>query len=198
MIPKSGNRFSEKRSCSNKELERDDDWKKNHPALGDRPNAGSRDMFGVRQLRQCVGFLAALMRCRASPLVLAAALACGAAPAVGQTPIKFSLDGTIEGPEALFLFPEDKCYFRSEGPEVTIDEALPPLDPITRVASGAYELGFADFNGLIRYRDQHPTAPIKAIFVVYNKPPYGVVAGKTRGLTAPKPTENTSIGVQAG
>src|SRR5262249_23631886 len=32
MIPKSGNRFR-KRSCSNKELERDDDSKKSHPAL---------------------------------------------------------------------------------------------------------------------------------------------------------------------
>jgi NitT/TauT family transport system substrate-binding protein len=153
-------------------------------------------MFGVRQLRDCVDFLAALMRFRASPLVLAAAMAFSAAPAVGQTPVKFSLDGPIEGPEALFLFPQDKGYFRSEGLEVTIDEALSPLDPITRVASGAYELGFADFHGLIRYRDQHPTAPIKAIFVVYNKPPYAVVARKSRGITDPKQLENKKIGAQ--
>jgi len=154
-------------------------------------------MFGVRQLRYCVDFLAALMRCQTSPLVLAAAMAFCAAPAAGQTPIKFSLDGPIEGPEALFLFPQDKGYFRSEGLEVTIDEALSPLDPITRVASGAYELGFADFHGLIRYRDQHPTAPIKAIFVVYNKPPYAVVARKSRGITDPKQLENKKIGAQA-
>ena len=153
-------------------------------------------MFGVRQLRYCVDFLAALMRCQASPLVLAAAMAFCAAPAAGQTPIKFSLDGPIEGPEALFLFPQDKGYFRSEGLEVTIDEALSPLDPITRVASGAYELGFADFHGLIRYRDQHPTAPIKAIFAVYNKPPYAVVARKSRGITDPKQLENKKIGAQ--
>jgi len=153
-------------------------------------------MFGVRQLRYCVDFLAALMRCQTSPLVLAAAMAFCAAPAAGQTPIKFSLDGPIEGPEALFLFPQDKGYFRSEGLEVTIDEALSPLDPITRVASGAYELGFADFHGLIRYRDQHPTAPIKAIFAVYNKPPYAVVARKSRGITDPKQLENKKIGAQ--
>ena len=153
-------------------------------------------MFGVRQLRYCVDFLAALMRCQTSPLVLAAAMAFCAAPAAGQTPIKFSLDGPIEGPEALFLFPQDKGYFRSEGLEVTIDEAPSPLDPITRVASGAYELGFSDFHGLIRYRDQHPTAPIKAIFVVYNKPPYAVVARKSRGITDPKQLENKKIGAQ--
>jgi NitT/TauT family transport system substrate-binding protein len=137
------------------------------------------------------------MRCRASPPVLAAALVFGAAPVLGQTPIKFSLDGPIEGPEALFLFPQDKGYFRSEGLELTIDEAASALDPITRVASGAYELGFADFNGLIRYRDQHPTAPIKAIFVVYNKPPYSVVARKSRGITEPKQIEGKRIGAQA-
>ena len=34
MIPKSGHRFSEKRSCSDKKLERDDDSKKSHPAIG--------------------------------------------------------------------------------------------------------------------------------------------------------------------
>ena len=36
MIPKSGNRFSEKDHCSNKKLERDDDSKKSHPALGEK------------------------------------------------------------------------------------------------------------------------------------------------------------------
>jgi hypothetical protein len=35
VIPKSGNRFSEKDHAQNNNLERDDDSKKNHPALGD-------------------------------------------------------------------------------------------------------------------------------------------------------------------
>ena len=39
MIPKSGNRFSEKDHAQTKELERDDDSKKNHPALARRWNA---------------------------------------------------------------------------------------------------------------------------------------------------------------
>ena len=56
-------------------------------------------------------------------------------PAAAQTSIKFSLDGALEGPEALFLLPQDKGYFKSEGLDVTIDEAASPLEPITRVAS---------------------------------------------------------------
>jgi NitT/TauT family transport system substrate-binding protein len=121
-----------------------------------------------------------------------------AAPAAAQTALRFTLDGPVEGPEALFLLPQDKGYFKSEGLDVVIDEAVSPLDPLNRVASGGYELGFADFNGLIRYRDQHPSAPIKAIFIVYNKPPYAIVARKSRGIQEPKQLEQKKVGAPAG
>jgi NitT/TauT family transport system substrate-binding protein len=117
-----------------------------------------------------------------------------AEPAAAQTAIKFSLDGRAEGPEALILLPLDEGYFKSEGLDVVIDDAASPLDPVTRVASGSYDMGFADLNALIRYRDQHPTAPIKAVFVVYNKPPYAVVARKSRGISEPKQIEHKRVG----
>ena len=118
-------------------------------------------------------------------------------PALAQTRIKFTLDGPIEGPEALFLVPHDRGYFKTEGLDVTVDEALSPLDPILRVASGGYELGFADINALIKYRDQHPSAAIKAIYMVYNKPPYAIVARKSRGITEPRQLEGKKIGAPA-
>src|SRR4051812_2113000 len=108
------------------------------------------------------------------------------APARAQIPLKFSLDARAEGPAALFLVPQDKGYFRHEGLEVTIDDGTTPIEPITRVASGAYEMGFADINALIKYRDQNPSAPVKAVFMVYNKPPFAVVSRKSRGITEPK------------
>ena len=115
-------------------------------------------------------------------------------PAVAQTGIKFSLDGRLEGPEALVLLPQDKGYFKTEGLDVTVDDAASPLEPITRVASGSYDMAFADVNALIRYRDQNPSAPVKAVFIVYNKPPYAVVARKSRGITEPKQLENKKLG----
>jgi len=45
-----------------------------------------------------------------------------AGPALAQTSLKFSLDGRLEGPAALFLVPQDQGYFRHEGLDVTIDE----------------------------------------------------------------------------
>jgi NitT/TauT family transport system substrate-binding protein len=115
-------------------------------------------------------------------------------PAAAQTAVKFSLDGRIEGPEAPFFVPLDRGFFKAEGLEVTIDEAASPLDPINRVAAGSYDMGFADINALIKYRDQHPSAPIKAVFMVYNKPPYAIVSRKSRGITEPKHLENKKLG----
>ncbi|TMJ28714.1 MAG: ABC transporter substrate-binding protein [Alphaproteobacteria bacterium] len=121
-----------------------------------------------------------------------------AAPAAAQTGIRFTLDGPVEGPEALFLLPQDKGYFKSEGLDVVIDEAGSPIEPINRIVGGNYELGFADLNTLIRYRDQHPSAPIKAIFIVYNKPAYAIVARKSRGISDPKQLEHKKMGAPAG
>ncbi len=122
----------------------------------------------------------------------AAGLIAGAAQA--QTGIKFSLDEHLEGPAGLFLLPQDRGYFRSEGLDVTVEEGASALDPITRVASGGYELGFADINALIRYRDQNPAAPVKAVFMLFNKPPFAIVGRKSRGITDPKSLEDKKLG----
>jgi NitT/TauT family transport system substrate-binding protein len=127
-------------------------------------------------------------------LVAAAFVLVFASLAAAQTPIRFSLDGRLEGPEALALLPQDKGYFKSEGLDVTVDEAASPLEPITRVATGGYDIAFADINALIRYRDQHPSPPVKAVFMVYNKPPYAVVTRKSRGVTEPKQLEGKKLG----
>jgi NitT/TauT family transport system substrate-binding protein len=115
-------------------------------------------------------------------------------PASTQTAVKFSLDARPEGPAALFLVPQDRGYFRHEGLDVTIDDGATPIEPITRVASGGYEMGFADINALIKYRDQNPSAPVKAVFMVYNKPPFAIVARKSRGITEPKQLEGKKLG----
>jgi NitT/TauT family transport system substrate-binding protein len=121
-----------------------------------------------------------------------------AAPASTSTRIKFSLDGRIEGPSAPFLLPLERGYFKAAGLDVTIDEATAPLEPITRVASGNYDMGFADINTMIRYRDQNPAVPLKAVFMVYNKPPYAIVARKSRGITEPRQLENKKLGAPPG
>ena len=131
---------------------------------------------------------------RLAPLLAAALAVIAAWPAAAQTSIKFSLDGRLEGLAATFFLPQDRGYFKSEGLDVTVDEATTALEPITRVASGAYEMALADINTLIRYRDQHPSSPLKAVFMLYNKPPFAIVARRSRGITEPKQLEGKKLG----
>ncbi len=127
---------------------------------------------------------------------LGATIASG--PASAQTPIKFLLDFRFEGPAAPFLVPLDRGYYKAEGIEVTIDNANGSVEPIAKVASGVYDMGFADINALIRYRDQNPNAGVKAVFMVYNRPPFAVIGRKSRGVVKPKDLEGKKLGAPAG
>src|SRR4051794_14810079 len=127
-------------------------------------------------------------------LVLAAAPAFSLSTAAAQTPVKFSLDFKFEGPAAPFVVAIDKGYFKAEGLDVTIDTAGGSLEPINRVASGTYDMGFGDINSLIKFRDANAGTPIKAVFMVYNKPPFAIVGRKSRGVAAPKDLEGRKLG----
>jgi NitT/TauT family transport system substrate-binding protein len=126
--------------------------------------------------------------------LLAAASALAATAASAQTAIKFSLDFKFEGPAAPFVVAIDKGYFKAEGLDVTIDTAGGSLEPINRVASGTYDMGFGDINSLIKFRDANPAVPIKAVFMVYNKPAFSIVGRKSRGVSAPKDLEGKKLG----
>ena len=125
-------------------------------------------------------------------ILLIATLATGATAA--ETPIKFSLEFKFEGPSAPFLLPLDKGYYKTEGLNVAIDDAADSLESITRVASGNYDMGFADINALIKFRDANPKMPVKAVFMVYNRPPFAVIGRKSRGISAPKDLEGKKLG----
>ncbi len=79
-----------------------------------------------------------------------------ATTASAQTAVKFSLDWKFEGPAAPFTVAIDKGYFKAEGLDVTIDTAGGSLEPLNRVASGTYDMGFGDINSLIKFRDANP------------------------------------------
>jgi NitT/TauT family transport system substrate-binding protein len=114
--------------------------------------------------------------------------------APGPLTLRFSLDGRIEGPSALFLLPLDRGYYKQVGLAVTVEEADTAQDTITRVASGSHALGLADINAYIRFRDQNPSAPLQAVFMVYNRPPFAIVGRKSRGIDDPKSLEGKRLG----
>lgn len=118
-----------------------------------------------------------------------------ALPALAQTPIKFTLDWKFEGPAAGFLLALDKGYFAEEGLDVTIDSGNGSVEAIPRVATGAYQMGFGDINSVIKFLDEDPSQPIKAVMMVYEKPTFAVVGRKSLGVSEdPKSLEGKKLG----
>lgn len=139
-----------------------------------------------------------IMFSRASAAVIVALTAFASAGAAhAQTSVRFSLDFRLEGPQAAFLVGLDRGFYKAEGLDVTMDPATSSLEPITRIASGSHDIGFGDINSLIKFRDQNPGTPIKAVFMVYNRAPFAVVARKSRGITRPADLEGKKLGAPA-
>ena len=126
---------------------------------------------------------------------LAAAAALGSAHAQ-TTPIKFQLDWRFEGPSALFLTPVAKGYFKDAKLDVTVDAGNGSGGTVTRVASGAYDLGFADLAALMEFHANNPDAPNKpvAIMMVYNDTPASVMALKKSGIKTPADLNGKKLG----
>ncbi|MDP8920815.1 MAG: ABC transporter substrate-binding protein, partial [Pseudomonadota bacterium] len=116
-------------------------------------------------------------------LLAGAAALLASASAQAQTPVRFSLDWRWEGPAAPFAVALDKDYFKAEGLDVTIDPAAGSREPISRVASGTYDAGFGDVNSLVRFRDENPGTDIKAVMVIYDRPPFAIIGRKSRGVS---------------
>jgi NitT/TauT family transport system substrate-binding protein len=125
-------------------------------------------------------------------LFLAATLITSAAAA--QTNVRFALNSAFEGPTAPFFLPLDKGYFKAEGLNVTIERGVDSIEAIKRVASGDYDLGFADINTLIKFRDANPATPVNAIFMLFNRPAFAVIGRISRGISKPKDLEDKILG----
>ena len=126
--------------------------------------------------------------------LLAAATGALALPALAQTEMPFALDWKFEGPAAPYTLAIDQGFFADQGLEVTITEGQGSLDAIPKVATGAFPVGFADINSLMRFLDQNPGAPVTAVMMIYDKPPFAVVGRISQGVEAPADLMGRTLG----
>ncbi|HEY4855703.1 MAG TPA: ABC transporter substrate-binding protein, partial [Xanthobacteraceae bacterium] len=114
-------------------------------------------------------------------LLAGAALAATAGQAMAQTDLKFALDWKFEGPSAPYFVAIDKGYYKGEGLNVTIDTGPGSVAGIARVAAGTYPMGFFDINSLVKFQDQNPDKKVKAVMMMYNRPPFAIATTTRTG-----------------
>lgn len=130
---------------------------------------------------------------RAFPVLAATLVA--ATPALAQDiEMPFALDWRFEGPSAPYFLAIDNGYFADEGLSVEVTAGQGSLDAIPKVASGAFPIGFADINSLIRFLDQNPGAPVTAVMMTYDSPPFSIVGRVSQGISGIDDLEGSILG----
>ena len=125
---------------------------------------------------------------------LSALVLIGSTIAQANTTVPFALDWKFEGPSAGFFAAIDNGYFEEAGLDVEISPGQGSLAAIPKVATGAFPFGFADINSLIQFLDKNPAAPVTAVMMIYDKPPFAVVGRKSQGVAEPGDLEGRVLG----
>ncbi len=123
----------------------------------------------------------------AAALVAAMALFGWPAGAQQPTPIRFTLDFVLQGPQAPFFLAQERGYFTQNGVNITaLDAGRGSADTVNRVASGAYEMGFGDLNALIEFNAKNAGREIPAVLMVYDEAPFAIITLRNRNIARPQ------------
>jgi NitT/TauT family transport system substrate-binding protein len=142
------------------------------------------------------------MTTNAKPLVAALlaaiTLSLGGAPAQSQTNVKFVLDWAYQGQQGAFTVPVDDGTFKRLGLNVTVDRGFGSGDTVTKVAGGAYEIGYADFGTMVRFNDANPGQKLIAVMMANDKLPGSVTTKNDGKIKTPKDLEGKRIASPQG
>ncbi|MCZ8149207.1 MAG: ABC transporter substrate-binding protein [Roseomonas sp.] len=119
-----------------------------------------------------------------------------AAPALAQsrTRLKLVLNWRWQGPQGMFLLAEDRGYFRAAGIDLTIDQGEGSAASVTKVATGAYDVGFGDINAAIALSAQRPAEAPLGVMMLYNRPPFCIAVRADSPIRTPRDLEGRTIG----
>ncbi|MBP0495720.1 ABC transporter substrate-binding protein [Pararoseomonas indoligenes] len=103
--------------------------------------------------------------------------------AAQTTAIRCVLNWSLAGDTAPFFLAADRGYFAEEKLEVTLDTSNGSGDAVTRVASGAYQMGVADVATLVDFAVRQPQVAPRTVMMLFDRSPQAIMAMKRSGIT---------------
>ena len=109
-----------------------------------------------------------------------------AAPAANAADVRFVLDFLLQGQQSAFVLGRERGYYAANGINLTaFDPGRGGADAITKVASGAYDIGFGDLSAIIEFNANNPGRELIAVLQVYDQAPFGLLSLKKTGINKP-------------
>ncbi len=126
--------------------------------------------------------ISSLVRSAIAGLALCTLAFAGAA----QTPsVKFTLDFAMQGQQSPYVLAAEGGHFARAGVNVQVDRGYGSADAITKVASGAYDMAFADIGALIQFNGRQTGARVISVFQVYEAAPMLILSLKRSNIAKP-------------
>jgi NitT/TauT family transport system substrate-binding protein len=127
------------------------------------------------------------------------ALACSPGrPADAGGIVRFTLDKRMDGAAVQFAVAAHRGLYRAENLEVTTNTVNSSAEALARLAKGDTDIAVADFNDLIRYRDNGNGVALKAVFMLQNENGYAIIARRSRGVDSVTDLQGKTLGVAEG
>jgi NitT/TauT family transport system substrate-binding protein len=107
-------------------------------------------------------------------------------PGHAQTPnVKLAVDFVIQGQQSPFVLAAGGGYFARAGVNVQVDRGYGSGDSIVKVASGAYDMAFADIGAMIQFDLKQGAPKVISVFQVFDAAPMLIMSLKKSNITKP-------------
>jgi len=126
--------------------------------------------------------------------VLMGAIGLFAGPAMAETSLKFSLDFIMFGSNSPFVYAAEHGYFKDAGLAVTIDSSSGSGDAVNRLATGTYDIAYADVSTLIEFASKNPDVAPKVVLFIQEYTPAVILALKSSGIRKPQDLMGHTLG----
>ena len=115
-----------------------------------------------------------------------------------QSAVRFTLDWALQGNHGMWSLAEDRGIFRREQLSVRMDRGFGSGDALVKVGSGAYDIGFADFSGAVKFNAENPASRLVMLYPVFDRTAAAIVTMKGRGIEKPQDVVGKNLGAPEG
>lgn len=115
-----------------------------------------------------------------------------------EASVSLATDWAWQGVYAAYPVAKAEGFYAEEGIDITIDRGFGSGDTITKVATGVYDFGIADFGVLLQFNAENPDEALTAVAIMWDYSPLTILTLAGRGIETPQDLAGRELAAPAG